>query len=57
MIGWARGAGHRSDCKSLPTIHSGDYVAHTATKLDWLKLPLSHTEIYIDGQRMVWIKG
>lgn len=33
-IQWARGVGHRSGCKPLPTIHSGNYVSYTGAKLD-----------------------
>lgn len=38
MIGWARGTGHRSDCKSLPTIHSGDYVGTYSNKVRLAKV-------------------
>lgn len=49
-IWWARRVDHSSGCKPLPTIHSGNYIAYTATKLDQLKLSLSYTETHIDGQ-------
>lgn len=33
-IPWARGAGHKSDDRPLFTMHSDDYRAYTATKVD-----------------------
>lgn len=39
--------------KSFLTVHSGNYVAYEAIKIDYLQLPLTYRGTYIIEQRII----